>query len=310
MKEDKTTERKSDESSQKPDMLKLAKSSSKINLLTPILYGLTVIGLNILYFHLSNQGVSTSNLALIFVFMFALSIILVRRIKNPYIEAISLCAFAESVLMLSQVIIAVPLVVILGNNANDPVWTMIYQALVYTLSALVVILYSKKFISSWKTNREELGLKGLPTFTDIGLGIAGFILTLLISGVVSNVMTQIFPWFDVNETQNVGYDYLSTGLDRAVAFIALVIIAPIAEELVFRGWLYGKLRKKHKIALSLILTSVLFGALHGQWNVGVTVGIMSTIMCAQREITGTAYSGMITHMLKNGVAFYILYILA
>ena len=97
----------------------------------------------------------------------------------------------------------------------------------------------------------------------------------------------------------------------------LVVVAPIAEELIFRGWLYGKLRlllssklsNNASMILSIILVSVLFGMVHMQWNVGVNVFALSVVLCGLREITGTIYAGILAHMLKNGIAFYLLYIL-
>ena len=90
--------------------------------------------------------------------------------------------------------------------------------------------------------------------------------------------------------------------------IALVFIAPIAEEILMRGWLYGKLRTKLKAPLAILLVSLVFALLHGQWNVGVTVFSLSLVLCTLREITGTIWSGIILHMLSNGIAFYLLYV--
>ena len=94
-----------------------------------------------------------------------------------------------------------------------------------------------------------------------------------------------------------------------VAFVALVILAPVTEELIFRGFLYGKLRSRLSAIPAIILVSVLFGVLHGQWNVGIIVGLMSVFMCLAREITGTIYAGILLHMIRNGVAFYVLYVM-
>ena len=88
----------------------------------------------------------------------------------------------------------------------------------------------------------------------------------------------------------------------------LAIIAPIAEELIFRGWLYGKLRIKIPKWVAILITSFLFGLIHLQWNVGVTVFCMSVVMCILREITGTIYAGMLVHMLSNGIAFFLVYV--
>ena len=120
---------------------------------------------------------------------------------------------------------------------------------------------------------------------------------------------QIFPWFDAEQAQDVGFNGLISGPDRFFAMLALVFIAPIVEELVMRGWLFGKLRAKLKFVPAMLLTSLLFAVLHGQWNVGVSVFFLSIIMCSLREITGSLWSGILLHMLNNGIAFYILYIL-
>ena len=160
-----------------------------------------------------------------------------------------------------------------------------------------------------QTNREELGLKGTPTWIDIGLAPVGFILYFLLATLLVGIFSR-FDWFDVTETQNVGYDNLYSAFDRIVAFIALVVIAPIAEEIIFRGWLYGKLRARLSLVPAIILVSALFGFLHGQWNVGINVFALSIILCLQREITGTIYSGIVLHMLKNGIAFSLLYLVA
>jgi membrane protease YdiL (CAAX protease family) len=59
---------------------------------------------------------------------------------------------------------------------------------------------------------------------------------------------------------------------------------------------------------AILITSVLFGIMHGQWKVGVTVFAMSIGMCVMRELTGTIWSGIILHMIKNGIAFFFLFV--
>ena len=111
---------------------------------------------------------------------------------------------------------------------------------------------------------------------------------------------------DAAEPQTLGYQNLISGSDRVIAYFGLAIIAPIAEEVIFRGWLYGKIRKKIPLIPSIVLVSILFGFLHGQWNVSLTVGILSVVNCLEREITGTIYAGILTHIIQNSLAFAIL----
>ena len=170
--------------------------------------------------------------------------------------------------------------------------------------------------TSLKAFLEELGIKGWPTWADIGLAPLGMLAYMLLAtGLVA--VFSIFPWFNAQEVQDVGFSTFITGFDRLIAFFTIVIIAPIAEEIIFRGWLYGNLKssflKKCSKPLSIILANFLvslaFGIIHLQWNVGVNVFAMSIVLCGLREITGTVYSGIILHMLKNGIAFYLVYVL-
>ena len=96
--------------------------------------------------------------------------------------------------------------------------------------------------------------------------------------------------------------------DFIMAFICLVVLAPLCEEIIFRGWLYGKLRFRMPALPAILIVSVLFGIMHGQWNVGVTVFAMSLGMCVLREFTGTIWAGVLLHMIKNGIAFYFLFV--
>ena len=165
-------------------------------------------------------------------------------------------------------------------------------------------------------SREELGLKDLPTWTDLGLAPVGFIVSLLLAAALVWAFS-FFPWFDANQAQDVGFNIYMNGGDKILAFLTLVVVAPVAEEVIFRGWLYGKLRARlsgelpqiWSIIISIFITSLVFGLVHFQWNVGVNVFALSIVLCVLREITGTTYAGMLTHMIKNGVAFYLLYVL-
>ena len=157
---------------------------------------------------------------------------------------------------------------------------------------------------------------GLPTWTDIGLAPIGFIIASLLAWILTMIFS-IFPWFDAGAAQDVGFNYFISGFDKVIAFLTLVVFAPIAEEVIFRGWLYGLVRKKTSAALtniwsmvlSSVLVSLLFGLVHFQWNVSINVFAMSLVLCAMREITGTIYGGIIMHMIKNGVAFWLLYMM-
>lgn len=208
----------------------------------------------------------------------------------------------------SQYIVGLPMLWILGKETlSTPIWTMIDNLLCYVLSIVLTIFVPYLFSKKLKSSREELGLKELPTWTDIGLAPVGYAAVTLVVSLIFNIL-QSFTWFDANEIQKTGFNTLSTGPDKIIAFFAIVIIAPIAEEIIYRGWIYGKLRTRLKAPISIIVTSLLFAVMHGQINVAISVFVLSVVSCCFREITGTIYAGILMHMLQNGIAFYMLFV--
>ena len=151
--------------------------------------------------------------------------------------------------IVAQLIVGYLMLWILGREAFiQPVPTAIYSAISYILATIMVIFVPPAIIRKYRksiksANRIELGLRGLPTWTDIGLAPVGFIVYILIAAAIT-ALFNLFPWFDAEQVQDVGFNTYITGFDRVVAFLTLVVVAPIFEEIIFRGWLYGKLRQK------------------------------------------------------------------
>lgn len=226
--------------------------------------------------------------------------------------AIALTVWVGAIIVVAQFVVSlVATIIIKGSDvvvdANSAVLEAVLMVIVYVM-ALVLIILPPLYLLNSKVSRDSLGLKGLPTWTDILLAPIGYIASMVATIAVLLVVQAVAPSFDLNEAQDVGFNGIYLNIDKAIAFVALVVLAPIAEELIFRGYLYGKLRTRLSAIPAIILVSVLFGCMHGQWNVGIVVGVMSVFLCVARELTGTIYAGILMHMIRNGLAFYLLYV--
>lgn len=226
--------------------------------------------------------------------------------------AIALTVWVGAIIIVAQFVVSlVATIIIKGSDvvvdANSAVLEAVLMVIVYVM-ALVLIILPPLYLLNSKVSRDSLGLKGLPTWTDILLAPIGYIASMVATIAVLLVVQAVAPSFDLNEAQDVGFNGIYLNIDKAIAFVALVVLAPIAEELIFRGYLYGKLRTRLSAIPAIILVSVLFGFMHGQWNVGIVVGVMSVFLCVARELTGTIYAGILMHMIRNGLAFYLLYV--
>jgi hypothetical protein len=165
--------------------------------------------------------------------------------------------------------------------------------------------------SAWKS----IGLVW-PKVRDIAYALSGFAIYLVGYALLITIVVKLFPSFDATQQQNVGFQNTTTSLELLGAFISLVILPPLAEEIIFRGFLYKGLRRKWNVWIATIGTSVLFAAPHLIEGVGglLWVGaldtfILSIVLCLVREKTGRLAPGMGIHALKNGLAFASLFIL-
>lgn len=190
---------------------------------------------------------------------------------------------------------------------NSSLLSTIEAAAVFALMLVLVLAAPKLFRRALPTLK-QLGLDRLPSWKDIGLGLLGLVPYGLLAWLFLVVVTALAPGFDLAQEQDVGFKHLSQHYEYMLAFFTLVVVAPVAEETVFRGYLYGKLRGLIGVAGAIILSGICFAALHGQWNVAVNVFALSIVMCGLRELTGSIWASIILHMVKNGVAYYFLFI--
>lgn len=194
----------------------------------------------------------------------------------------------------------------LTGAISSAVFQTAVSAVIYALTIAIVIGVPFA-VKRHKTTLEQMGLARLPTWGDIGLSPLAYIAYALIIAVVMTAVSQI-PGFPADQVQDVGFKTFGTRLDNLLAFATLVVIAPIAEETLFRGYLYGKLKGYVPTVAAAIVTSLLFGIVHMQWNVGIDVFVLSLILCSLRSLTGSIWAGVLVHMIKNGIAYYVLFV--
>jgi membrane protease YdiL (CAAX protease family) len=87
--------------------------------------------------------------------------------------------------------------------------------------------------------------------------------------------------------------------------LALVVLAPVGEETLFRGFLYKGIADSRAGPIAAIITSAIAWApLHFQydWYGVVTIAVMGLLLGVIRHATGSLYLTMLLHALANAVA--------
>ena len=235
-----------------------------------------------------------------------------KSLKRRILLCIGLPVWVFLGFMLAQAIVIVLIEVLqkMGvplNEINPSVFQVAAGGVVYGLSLLIVI-GAPWLIKKARTSKEELGIQRLPSWLDIAWVPAGAVVYLVLTALVTTLAMSFLTFVNYEQTQDTGFSNISSQGEYIMAFIMLVIIAPVAEELLFRGYLFGKLRKYAPLWVSILITSAIFGAVHLAWNVGLDVFALSIVLCILRVVSGSLWPSIMLHMLKNSIAFYFLFV--
>jgi membrane protease YdiL (CAAX protease family) len=89
----------------------------------------------------------------------------------------------------------------------------------------------------------------------------------------------------------------------AVATVMLVLVAPVAEELIFRGLGFAALG-----SVAVPVTSLLFAVAHGLPSLLVEVAVAGLVLAEIRRRTASVLPGMGVHIAFNGLALVIAFL--
>ncbi len=129
-----------------------------------------------------------------------------------------------------------------------------------------------------------MALIGAGVVLDVGLALGGGWLQL---------DSHWAEWFDSD---------LAWGSPGAVVvtLVATVVLAPVFEEIIFRGLLYGSLRTRFGVAPSIVVSALIFGLAHGYGAAGFASVFCSGALWAwSYERTRSVLPAMAAHMANN-----------
>lgn len=161
----------------------------------------------------------------------------------------------------------------------------------------------------------DIGLRALSPKQSLKWAVGGYCATLpflvlaviatqiMLNTVLKGIPTPEHPLVPTVESGGV--------LTWTVAILLAVIVAPLVEEIVFRGLLYTALRARMGMWASVIISGMIFAALHP--TIPEQFLMLSVLGCAFaviRERTGSLVPSMICHGINNGVIFLALWLIA
>ena len=150
----------------------------------------------------------------------------------------------------------------------------------------------------------KLGLGSRVAFGAIGLALLAWLIYILVAG----ILTPLLQPDQEDVTRELGTNKDELGSVAVAAFL-IVIAAPLSEELFFRGFMFGGLRRSMSLWPAAVISAIVWGSLHlGAGNIGVAVqlAVFGVILAWLYERSGTLWAPVLAHAINNTIAFVLL----
>ena len=128
----------------------------------------------------------------------------------------------------------------------------------------------------------------------------------------SAVLMNQLPWFHLKPEEQQSVQALrvaSTIGSRMILAVVTIVLAPIAEELIFRGVLYPWVKQLGFPRFALWGTAVIFAAIHLNLVIFLPLLILAVVLTVLYERTNNLLAPIAAHSLFNGLNFAMLYLL-
>lgn len=147
-----------------------------------------------------------------------------------------------------------------------------------------------------------LGLARGWTARDVGAGVAaGF--GAVLAGSIIIALTREAVRTVTGDLPDVGDPLRTFGTSWIAWSAALaVFVAPFAEEILFRGFLFGGLRRRFRAGWAMLISGAVFGVIHGSAVRFVGLAAMGVILAAVYERRRTLAASIAAHFTINLIA--------
>lgn len=173
-------------------------------------------------------------------------------------------------------------------------------------SAQLLILFFPLWffvIRKYQANSSDFGFAkvGLGKFisTVFGSYIFYFALTFIISAILYKEQVDL-PGYQAQESHLPLFGTDTIGMFGALFFI--VLVAPILEEIFFRGFVYRILAKTWSVGFGSLLSALLFALFHFEFQSFIPLLLLGLLLNYNYQRTSSLWTSIGFHALNNGVA--------
>lgn len=183
------------------------------------------------------------------------------------------------------------------NVSPNETAKLILSGDIFIVIVVLLIIFNFKNLKLKKEFKlKSFKLKKLLVIVPLGIGIALFF------SIFSNLLLRMcnIPISSTVKTQN--------QMNSIYAYLAIILIGPIAEELVFRGFLFNYLDKITSRVYAIILSSIFFAIGHGDYSQGLYVVFLGVGLAFIYTYTNSIYGNITLHIVANSTGYLLLFL--
>ncbi len=180
---------------------------------------------------------------------------------------------------------------IYGEEALSTKLEGYYLLLFDAIVVAIVLLAYKPVFHFIKSIWDVSVLKSGKTYLYLLIGF-------IIIAVSQYLMLHVFSFESAAEQkEQLGSLRLQNSIQSIIYVLSVAIITPVKEEILFRGILYRFLEKRYNFLVSIIISSFIFGILHG--GLLITATIMGMVFAMLYKKTQSIIPSIILHIVWN-----------
>lgn len=169
-----------------------------------------------------------------------------------------------------------------------------YYLLLFDASVVAIVLLAYKPVLHFIKSIWDLSvLKSGKTYLYLLIGF-------IIIAVSQYLMLHVFSFESAAEQkEQLGSLSLQNSIQSIIYVLSVAIITPVKEEILFRGILYRFLERKYNFLVGIIISSFIFGILHG--GLLITATIMGIVLAMLYKKTQSIIPSIILHIVWNSL---------
>lgn len=168
------------------------------------------------------------------------------------------------------------------------------KGLIYSVGIVVSIIFLRRMVLNEIEYQDEAKEAKKLNFVKI-------LAIVVLSALTSYALNVVFNYtgFTGSSSSFQSVHDAQFSLDLVSSFVLYGLLSPVMEEIIFRGILYNRMKRVFPIAVSIIVSSFLFGVYHANLVQGVYGTIMGLIIVMVYERMNSFVSAVIFHSVAN-----------